>query len=65
NLGELLAAYGTILVPEMNNGQLATLLRSQYCLTVQPLNKIAGQPFAIAEIETAIESALNQAGAAA
>lgn len=65
NLGELLAAYRTLLVPEMNNGQLATLLRSQYGLVVQPLNKIAGQPFAIAEIETAIQSVLSPAGAAA
>jgi len=65
NLAELLSSYRTVLVPEMNKGQLATLLRSQYCLPIQQLNKIAGQPFTISEIETAIQSALNHVGAAA
>ncbi|MCW2337820.1 2-oxoglutarate ferredoxin oxidoreductase subunit alpha [Sphingobium sp. B2D3A] len=58
NLGELLAGYEKILVPEMNTGQLKTVLRDQYLLDARPLNKISGQPFRIAEIEAAIEGVL-------
>jgi 2-oxoglutarate/2-oxoacid ferredoxin oxidoreductase subunit alpha len=46
NLGALLRSYERILVPEMNTGQLKTVLRDQ------------GQPFMIAEIEAAIAQAL-------
>jgi 2-oxoglutarate ferredoxin oxidoreductase subunit alpha len=58
NLGDLLRSYGKILVPEMNTGQLKTVLRDQYLVDARPLNKVSGQPFRIAEIEAAIESAL-------
>ncbi|MCW2388160.1 2-oxoglutarate ferredoxin oxidoreductase subunit alpha [Sphingobium sp. B11D3B] len=58
NFGELLAGYEKILVPEMNTGQLKTVLRDQYLLDARPLNKISGQPFRIAEIEAAIEGML-------
>src|SRR3546814_228965 len=58
NLGELLKGYDRILVPEMNTGQLKTVLRDQYLVDAKPLNKISGQPFRIAEIEAAIEENL-------
>jgi len=58
NLGDLLRSYGKILVPEMNTGQLKTVLRDQYLVDAKPLNKVSGQPFRIAEIEAAIEAAL-------
>ena len=58
NLGVLLSSYEKILVPEMNSGQLKTVLRDQYLLDARPLNKISGQPFRIAEIEAAIEGML-------
>jgi 2-oxoglutarate ferredoxin oxidoreductase subunit alpha len=58
NLGEILGSYEKILVPEMNTGQLKTVLRDQYLLDARPLNKISGQPFRIAEIEAAIEGML-------
>ncbi|MDV3456347.1 2-oxoacid:acceptor oxidoreductase subunit alpha [Sphingomonas sp. HF-S4] len=54
NLGHLLASYEHILVPEMNTGQLKTVLRDQYLLNAVPLNKVSGQPFTIGEIEAAI-----------
>ena len=54
NLGELLAGFGRVLVAEMNTGQLVTLLRSEYLLPAEKLNKVSGQPFKIEEIETAI-----------
>ena len=58
NLGALLKGYEKIIVPEMNTGQLKTVLRDQYLVDARPLNKVSGQPFRIAEIEAAIESAL-------
>lgn len=65
NLGTVLSRYQRVLLPEMNNGQLATLLRSQYDVLIEPLNKISGQPFTIAEIETAIRNIPGLTGAAA
>jgi 2-oxoglutarate ferredoxin oxidoreductase subunit alpha len=59
NLGELLKGFDKILVPEMNKGQLKTVLRDQYLIDAQPLNKVSGQPFRIREIEAAIDQALD------
>ncbi len=58
NLGSLLKGYERLLVPEMNTGQLKTLLRDQFLVDAKPLNKVSGQPFKIGEIEAAIEGAL-------
>jgi 2-oxoglutarate ferredoxin oxidoreductase subunit alpha len=58
NLGALLKGYETILVPEMNGGQLKTVLRDQFLVDAHSLSKVSGQPFRIAEIEAAIEDAL-------
>ncbi|HKR92420.1 2-oxoacid:acceptor oxidoreductase subunit alpha, partial [Novosphingobium sp.] len=54
NLGELLKGFDKVLVPEMNTGQFKTVLRDQFLIDAKPLNKTSGQPFTIAEIETAI-----------
>jgi 2-oxoglutarate/2-oxoacid ferredoxin oxidoreductase subunit alpha len=59
NLGDLLRSFDRILVPEMNMGQLKTLLRDQFLVDARPLSKVSGQPFRIAEIEAAIEEALR------
>ncbi len=59
NLGELLKSYDKVIVPEMNTGQLKTVLRDQYLVDAKPVNKVSGQPFTIAEIEAAIEEALG------
>jgi 2-oxoglutarate/2-oxoacid ferredoxin oxidoreductase subunit alpha len=59
NLGDLLKSYDKVIVPEMNTGQLKTVLRDQYLVDCKPLNKVSGQPFRIAEIEAAIEEALG------
>ena len=58
NLGELLKSYDRVIIPEMNTGQLKTVLRDQYLVDAKPVNKVSGQPFTIAEIEAAIEEAL-------
>jgi 2-oxoglutarate ferredoxin oxidoreductase subunit alpha len=59
NLGELLRSFGRVIVPEMNAGQLKTLLRDQYLVDARSLTKVSGQPFRIAEIEEAIAEALD------
>lgn len=56
NLGRLLSGYRTVLVPEMNMGQLATVLRDKLGLEVRQLNKVTGQPFKVSEILEAIEA---------
>jgi 2-oxoglutarate/2-oxoacid ferredoxin oxidoreductase subunit alpha len=58
NLGDLLRGYDRIIVPEMNTGQLKTVLRDQFLVDARPLNKVSGQPFLISEIEAAIDAAL-------
>jgi 2-oxoglutarate ferredoxin oxidoreductase subunit alpha len=60
NMSVLLKGFGRILVPEMNMGQLKTLLRDQFLVDAQPLNKVSGHPFRIAEIESAIDAALSK-----
>ena len=59
NLGELLRSYDHVLVPEMNTGQLKTVLRDQFLVDAKPLNKVSGQPFRISEIEAAIEGIIR------
>ncbi|MHB9880324.1 2-oxoacid:acceptor oxidoreductase subunit alpha [Pacificimonas sp. ICDLI1SI03] len=58
NLGPLLKGFDKILVPEMNTGQLKTVLRDQFLVDAKPLNKVSGQPFKIAEIKAAITEML-------
>ena len=59
NLGSLLKNFKKIIVAEMNTGQLITILRSQYLINAQGLNKISGQPFKVSEIEEAIRNSLE------
>lgn len=60
NLGDLLKGYDKVIVPEMNTGQLKTVLRDQYLVDARPFTKTSGQPFQIAELEAAIEQALAE-----
>jgi 2-oxoglutarate ferredoxin oxidoreductase subunit alpha len=60
NLGDLLQPFERILVPELNTGQLLKLLRAEYCVPAQGLNKIAGKPFKVSEAEAAIRHALQE-----
>lgn len=60
NLGDLLAGFDQVLVPEMNTGQLVTVLRAEYLVAAEGLNKVNGQPFKITEIEDAIRERLER-----
>jgi 2-oxoglutarate ferredoxin oxidoreductase subunit alpha len=56
NLGELLDQFECVLVPELNTGQLATLLRDRLLVPVQQLNKVTGQPLSVSEVRAAIDA---------
>jgi 2-oxoglutarate ferredoxin oxidoreductase subunit alpha len=54
NLGAVLRRYGRVLVPEMNLGQLAGLLRAQFLVDARSYSKVRGVPFRADELERAI-----------
>ena len=54
NLGEVLARYDKVLVPEMNLGQLSRLVRAEFLVDARSVTKVQGLPFRAAEIEHAI-----------
>ena len=60
DLGEVLSAFDTVIVPELNLGQLVTLIRANYLIDAKPLSKVRGVPFKAAEIEAAILSAIGE-----
>jgi 2-oxoglutarate ferredoxin oxidoreductase subunit alpha len=51
DLGELLTGYDRVVCPEMNLGQLATLLRDRYLVDVQRLSSVRGMPFGAEQLE--------------
>ncbi|MHB8694090.1 MAG: 2-oxoacid:acceptor oxidoreductase subunit alpha [Solirubrobacteraceae bacterium] len=55
NTGDVLRSFDRVLVPEMNSGQLAQLLRAKYLVDVESYTKIQGQPLFASEIEREIE----------
>ena len=61
NLGELLRGFEQVVVPEMNTGQLVTMLRSTFLVPAEGLNKVNGKPFKSSEILDAIRSHLEVA----
>jgi 2-oxoglutarate ferredoxin oxidoreductase subunit alpha len=58
NLGAILADFETILIPEINNGQLIKIIRDQYLVDAKGYNKIMGIPITKQELIAAIESYL-------
>ncbi|MDD5658259.1 MAG: 2-oxoacid:acceptor oxidoreductase subunit alpha [Elusimicrobia bacterium] len=59
NLGEVLGSYEHVVVPEMNMGQLVHVLRDRYLVPAVGINKIKGQAFKVAEIESRIREFLS------
>jgi 2-oxoglutarate ferredoxin oxidoreductase subunit alpha len=60
NMGEVLARYDQVLVPELNLGQLSKILRAAYLKDVRSLSKMQGVPFRAAEIDAAIEEIIGE-----
>jgi 2-oxoglutarate/2-oxoacid ferredoxin oxidoreductase subunit alpha len=59
-LEDLLRRFKRVIVPEMNNGQLVKVLRSEFLVDCQGVNKIQGKPFKVTEICEAISAALEK-----
>ncbi len=59
-LGELLRSFNSVLVPELNNGQLVKLLRAEYLIDAESLTRITGRPFRIARLVEAVEERLQR-----
>ena len=49
NLGEILGRYSRVIVPEMNLGQLAFLLRGRYLVNAESYGRVRGLPISITE----------------
>ncbi len=60
NLGEVLARYPKVLVPEMNLGQLTRLVRAEYLVDARSCSKVQGLPFRVAEVEEAVEALADE-----
>ncbi|HZI18611.1 MAG TPA: 2-oxoacid:acceptor oxidoreductase subunit alpha [Pyrinomonadaceae bacterium] len=58
NLGDVLRRFETVIVPEMNLGQLSTMLRAKYLVDAVAFSKVKGRPFQIREIVRKVEEYL-------
>jgi 2-oxoglutarate ferredoxin oxidoreductase subunit alpha len=63
NTGEVLQRYRTVIVPEMNMGQLALLLRAKYLVDVASFTQVRGLPFTTVELADVIVSATQEVSA--
>jgi len=59
NLGDVLHHYDTVVVPEMNLGQLTTLIRATYLVDARPHTQINGMPFKAEQLATALQEAID------
>lgn len=59
DLGKVLSGFSKFLVPELNNGQLVRILRDEFLLPFEAMNKIQGRPFGPSEIARKIEDMLG------
>ncbi|MDT0309156.1 2-oxoacid:acceptor oxidoreductase subunit alpha [Streptomyces sp. DSM 44917] len=59
NLGEVLRAYDRVVLPEMNLGQLSTVLRARYLVDVRSLTQVTGLPFKAEQLASAFKEALD------
>ena len=54
NLGDLMKRFKKVLVPELNNGQLVRILRTEFLVDAKSITKIKGTPFTQSELEAEI-----------
>ncbi|MGW3206493.1 2-oxoacid:acceptor oxidoreductase subunit alpha [Streptomyces sp. NPDC001135] len=59
NLGKVLQQYDKVVVPEMNLGQLATLIRAKYLVDAHSYNQVNGMPFKAEQLATALKEAID------
>jgi 2-oxoglutarate/2-oxoacid ferredoxin oxidoreductase subunit alpha len=59
NLGEVLGRYDRVVIPEVNLGQLANIIRARYLVDAMSYNQVRGLPFTAAELETMLEEVVK------
>ena len=59
NTGEVVSRYSRVLIPEMNLGQLAMLIRSRFLVDAMSYTSVRGLPFKAAELSEAIREVLS------
>lgn len=59
NLGETLSRYDKVIVPEMNLGQLAMMLRAKYLVDVQSYSRVRGLPISLSELAIDLQAAID------
>ncbi|HYY80537.1 MAG TPA: 2-oxoacid:acceptor oxidoreductase subunit alpha [Actinomycetes bacterium] len=60
NLGEVLARYDRVLIPEMNLGQLRKLVRAEFLVDAVGFDRVRGLPFKAAELADEILGLLHE-----
>lgn len=61
NLGEVLKSYDKVVIPEMNLGQLAHIIRSRFLIDVVSYNQVRGMPFTSSQLESMLEEVIKNA----
>src|SRR5262249_29664670 len=59
NLGKVLRRYERVVIPEMNLGQLAQVIRARFLIAAIAYNQVRGLPFTAAELETMLEEVVK------
>ncbi|MFI7608653.1 2-oxoacid:acceptor oxidoreductase subunit alpha [Micromonospora sp. NPDC049366] len=59
NLEAVLRSYDRVVIPEMNLGQLAHVVRARYLVDAISYNQVRGLPFTANELETMLEEVLK------
>ncbi|MFI2604879.1 2-oxoacid:acceptor oxidoreductase subunit alpha [Streptomyces sp. NPDC018693] len=59
NLGEVVKRYDKVVIPEMNLGQLALLIRAKYLVDAHSYNQVNGMPFKAEQLATALKEAID------
>jgi 2-oxoglutarate ferredoxin oxidoreductase subunit alpha len=59
NLGAVLSRFDRVVIPEMNLGQLAQVIRGRYLVDAIAYNQVRGLPFTAAELETMLEEVVK------
>jgi 2-oxoglutarate ferredoxin oxidoreductase subunit alpha len=59
NLADVLKSYQKIVIPEMNLGQLAHVIRARYLVDALPYNQVRGLPFTAAELAAMLEDVVR------
>ncbi len=60
NLAEILLKFNKVLIPEINLGQLSTIIRSKYLIDTINFNRVSGKPFTTTDIYEKIEQIIKE-----